>query len=343
MSSVFDNPSQSDPMRELIKLSRQGYSLLRAEKITEARECFERILKSDAYNAFALAGLADIARKNREYHEARVLYQACLQHHADNNYARFGLADCYRGMRDYKNAIAQWRACLENDTANLSIILHLAETYRKLKSFPPALEYYHKVLNLDAQNEPALWGLGYLYFDSRMYEQAASCWERLADGGTQAGSDVTVLSMAGDCRRRLAEYEKALGYFKRALLLAPAHFMSLFGTADCCRGLQRYTEARTYFDKILEAEPHNQSILTRAGDVCVNMGDFKQARNYYDRALARGCNIFARFGLVKIERSKGNLKQALAILLGMQENYPHNRRVEREIAECRADMDGKQA
>jgi tetratricopeptide (TPR) repeat protein len=340
MSSVFDNPSQSDPMRELIKLSRQGYSLLRAEKITEARECFERILKSDAYNAFALAGLADIARKKQEYRKALILYQTCLEHHEDNNYARFGLADCYRGLCDYPNAIVQWRACLECDPDNPSIILHLAETHRTLKEFSPARDYYAKVLDLDAQNEAALRGLGYLYFDARRYDQAAVCWERLADGGTQAASDATVLAMAGDCRRRLAHYDKALHYFRRGLVADPTHFMSLFGSADCCRALRRYAEARTYFNKILETEPHNQSILTRTGDVCVNMGDLESARDYYNRAMVRGADIFALFGLVRLERAAGNLRQACALLRRMRKMYPHNRRVQREIDECRAQAAG---
>ncbi len=342
MSVVVDGSFPSEQVRELVRLSRQGYSLLKAEKITEARECFEQILKTDTHNAFALAGLADIARKNREYGEALILYQTCLEHHSDNNYARFGLADCYRGLRDYTNAIAQWQICLKNDPANPSIIMHLAETHRILNEFSKAREYYTSVLDPDPQNEPALRGLGYLYFDARMYEQAASCWERLADGGTRAGSDVTVLTMAGDCRRRLADYERALRYFKQALASAPTHFMSLFGTADCCRGLKRYKEAKTYFDRILKAEPHNPSILTRAGDVCVNMGELESARDYYNKALTRGSNIFALFGLVKIERSGGNFKQALEFLTRMQEKYPHNRRVLREIKECGTQLEREQ-
>ncbi|MEJ2664631.1 MAG: tetratricopeptide repeat protein [Spirochaetia bacterium] len=177
--------------------------------------------------------------------------------------------------------------------------------------------------------------MGFLYYDAAKYPEAAAYWEQLLTLANPHPMEVTILAMTGDCYRKQAEFEQALSFFELALHTSPTHFMSLYGCADCCRGLHRYREAIKYFDRILRAEPQNQSILTRAGDVCVNLGEYTEAEDYYNRALAVGEHIYARFGFVRIERRKGNDHGVLTLLEEIIKIYPGNRRVQRELAECR--------
>jgi tetratricopeptide (TPR) repeat protein len=151
--------------------------LLKQNRLDEAEGRFKAILEISEINAYALSGLGDIARKINDYTKALEYYTKCLNEHPDNNYALFGLADGYRGINEYNKAIDIWLNCLSRDEYNISIITSIADAYCKLTDFKKAEEYYKKALDLDADDERSQRGLGFLYFDSKMYEETINYWE----------------------------------------------------------------------------------------------------------------------------------------------------------------------
>ena len=89
---------------EISDLSKQGYQLIKDNRIDEAIEAFNKILKIEENNNYALVGLGDAERKQGHFREAESYYSKCLDCHPGNNYALFGLADCYKAMNQYHKA-----------------------------------------------------------------------------------------------------------------------------------------------------------------------------------------------------------------------------------------------
>ena len=317
------------------ELTDEGFRLFKAGRLEEAEGRFRAALALDPENAYALSGLGDAAKKRGDFKTALGHYTTCLQHHPDNEYALYGLGDCYRGLNDYSKAIEIWHACLDRARNKPAVLASIADAYRKLSDFTGAKKHYEEALALDPGFLHAIKGLGYLYYDLKMFREGVFYWnDALRRNGGLAG-DHEVLLEIGNCHRRVQEFAEALPYFERVMAIDPKGFAGNFGLADCCRGLNDFRRARQYYEKILEREPANASILTRAGDMCVQMDDLEAAAEYFNRALKHGENLYARLGHARILERKGGYRDALRLLEEAERRFPRNQRLQNEKAMCR--------
>ncbi|MCL2600365.1 MAG: tetratricopeptide repeat protein, partial [Treponema sp.] len=150
---------------DLSTVSKNGYRLLRENKIREAVDCFSSILRIDENNNYALVGMGDAARKRGACLEAAGHYRRCLEHHPGNSYALFGLADCYKTLNEFEKAIEIWEQYLTHDDRNITVLTRVANAYRKVRDFRNSKIIYLRVLEMEADNPYAIIGLGHLHYD----------------------------------------------------------------------------------------------------------------------------------------------------------------------------------
>ncbi|MBO4731268.1 MAG: tetratricopeptide repeat protein [Spirochaetaceae bacterium] len=345
MSDLFDQTTQLDlipeitaseedpKLKEISDLSKQGYAFLKENNIEKAIDSFNKILKIDDNNNYALVGLGDSQRKQRHFTEATDYYNQCLRYHPGNNYALFGLADCYKAMNQYHKAIEIWERYLVHDDKNITVLTRVADAYRKIRDFKKSKNLYLQVLDVEEDNAYALIGLGHLHYDFKEYRDALYYWTKMYDSGNDA-IDIRVLTSIGNCYRKLKTFDKGVHFFSLALDMEPNNFYALFGLADCYRGLNQHSKSIIYWNKILENDPGNKVILTRAGDACRNMGDFETATQYYQKALDIEFDIYAVLGLALISKAQGNYEEAIASLSKLIQGDPKNYRLYMDIADC---------
>jgi tetratricopeptide (TPR) repeat protein len=223
---------------EISEISKKGYQLLKENRISEAIDCFSKILLVDANNNYALVGMGDAVRKRGCCRDAVTFYQRCLSHHPGNNYALFGLADCYKALNQYQKAIEIWEQYLLHDDKNITVLTRVADAYRKVKDFKHSKVIYLRVLEMEETNPYAIIGLGHLHYDFKEYRDALYYWEKMLSLNSE-NVDIRVLTSIGNCHRKLRTYDKGIPYFESALRKEPANFYALFGLADCYRGMNR--------------------------------------------------------------------------------------------------------
>ncbi len=315
------------------ELSQEGYQLLREERFEEAQERFERILRVDATNCYALVGMGDLLRHRRRWDEAIGFYRSCIDADESNHYALFGLGESYRAIRKYDAAIDIWEAYLEYDNQNVTVLTRVADAHRKAKNFERSQELYRIVLDIESENPYALIGLGYLHFDFHDYHSAKYYWEKMQ---TISGADVDirVLTALGNCHRKLKTFERGIPYFEEALKMEPDNFYALYGLADCYRGMRRPSEAFALWSRVLEKDPKNKVILTRAGDSLRNMRRYEEAEEYYRRALDVDFDLYAVLGLAIIHRLRGECELAAEEIERIIEVDQKNARLYLELSRC---------
>jgi tetratricopeptide (TPR) repeat protein len=318
---------------EISDLSKQGYQLLRENNITEATECFRRILDIDRDNNYALVGMGDAARKRGNFREAAVYYQRCLDSHPGNNYALFGLADCHKALNQFHRAIEIWEQYLLHDDKNITVLTRVADAYRKVRDFKRSKEIYLKVLDMEEQNPYAIIGLGHLHYDFKEYRDALFYWEKMFRANGEK-ADIRVLTSIGNCHRKLKSFEEGIVYFEMALRREPSNFYALFGLADCYRGMNQQSRSLEYWNRILEQDPRNKVILTRAGDAYRYLEDHERAVEYYRRALNIEFDTYAVLGLAVVARVQGRYTEAADSLVRLIQQDPKNYRLYIELAEC---------
>ena len=318
---------------EISEFSKQGYQLLKEDRIEEAKEAFNKILQIEENNNYALVGLGDCERKQGHFREAESFYQSCLDYHPTNNYALFGLADCYKAMNQYHKAIAIWEQYLVHDDRNITVLTRVADAYRKIRDFKKSKDLYLSVLDMEENNSYALIGLGHLHYDFKEYRDALYYWTKMLDKNDSL-VDIRVLTSIGNCHRKLKTFEKGVVYFERALQREPNNFYALFGLADCYRGMNQQFRSIEYWNKILELDPDNKVILTRAGDAYRNTGDYRTAAEYYNKAMDIEFDVYAALGLALICKGEGRYEEAAERLQGLIKGDPKNFRCYIDLADC---------
>ncbi|MDR2747594.1 MAG: tetratricopeptide repeat protein [Treponema sp.] len=318
---------------EISDLSKQGYQLLRENKVIEAVECFTRILDTDGDNNYALVGMGDATRKRGNFREAAAYYQRCLVRHPGNNYALFGLADCYKAMNQFHKAIEIWEQYLLHDDKNIPVLTRVADAYRKVRDFKHSKEVYLRVLDMEDRNPYAIIGLGHLHYDFKEYRDALFYWEKMFQAGGEK-ADIPVLTSIGNCHRKLKSIGEGIAYFEMALGREPYNFYALFGLADCYRGMNQQSRSLEYWNRILEQDPRNKVILTRAGDAYRYLEDHERAVEYYQRALNIEFDTYAVLGLAVVARAQGRYGEAADSLVRLIQQDPKNYRLYLELAEC---------
>lgn len=337
----MEEPAQSEVIREIPDLSKEGYRLLKMNRIAEAEDAFKKILAIEKSNNYALVGLGDCARKRRAPEEAVKYYEECLSYHNANNYALFGLADCYKSMRQYEMVIEVWERYLERDGRNVTVLTRVADACRKTRDFRKSEELYQRALDIEHDNPYALIGLGHLHYDFKEYEDALYYWTRAFESAGGA-VDIRVLTSIGNCHRKLKNFDEGVPYFERALQLDPSNFYALYGLADCYRGMNQQYRSIEYWNRILKIDPTNKVIMTRAGDAYRNMGDFERAREYYNRALDIEFDIYAAMGLALLCKEEGKYDEAVSRFENLIRNDAANYRLYIDLAECFLNMRRKQ-
>jgi tetratricopeptide (TPR) repeat protein len=330
--SEADNMGEVQEFSEISDLSKKGYQLLKENKISEAVECFTRILAVNENNNYALVGMGDAARKRGAFREAATYYQRCLSFHPGNNYALFGLADCYKALNQYHKAIEIWEQYLLHDDKNITVLTRVADAYRKVRDFKHSKAVYLRVLEMEEKNPYAIIGLGHLHYDFKEYRDALFYWEKML--GENQNVDIRVLTSIGNCHRKLKTFEQGIPYFENALQKDPYNFYALFGLADCYRGLNQQDRSLEYWNHILEQDPRNKVILTRAGDAYRHMNEYEKAVEYYERALNIEFDAYAVLGLAVVSKVKGKFSEAKESLERLIQQDPKNYRLYIELADC---------
>jgi len=327
-SGSFDGETQ-----RISEISKSGYQLLKENKISDAIDCFTKILLLDENNNYALVGMGDATRKQGSIREAVKFYQRCLLHHPGNNYALFGLADCYKAMNQYQKAIEIWEQYLLHDDKNITVLTRIADAYRKVRDFTNSKIIYQRVLNMEKTNPYAIIGLGHLHYDFKEYKEALYYWEMML-GLNSKNVDIRVLTSIGNCHRKLKTFSEGVPYFKAALEKEKGNFYALFGLADCYRGMNDLESSLRYWNLILEHDPRNKMILTRTGDAYRNLKDFEKAQLYYERALNIEFDTYAVMGLALIARAQGKYDEAITSFRRLIQQDNRNYRLYIELSDC---------
>ena len=307
--------TQSDNIA-FFKLSQQGYALLKGNKYDEALETFRAILDKAPDNNYALVGIGDTLRKKKQYEEALPYYERCLEHSPTNNFALFGVADVMRCRNDHEQAVIYWKKYLLYDKENVAVITRVADSYRRLNDVYESEKYYRMTLTIQPKNCYALIGLGWLYFGAKDFTAALGMWLRALDCPRDK-NDIRINTAIGNCYYKLKKYEQAIEQYKVAQQIKPDDFYVLFGLANCYRGIGEYEQSMDYLNKILKFDSQNQVILSRLGDAYVNMNNYQQAKECYNNALRIRFDVFAVFGIARLEYREGNYERAILKLIGL--------------------------
>lgn len=173
--SVLDM-EESNPYA-LIGLGHLHYDF---KEYTDALFYWTRMLdeNSNSVDIRVLTSIGNCHRKLKTFDKGVQYFERALKYDPENFYALYGLADCYRGMNQQFRSIEYWNKILEIDPNNKVILTRAGDAYRNSGDYKTAEEYYNKAMSIEFDIYAAL-GLALLRKGQGKYEESVERLEAL--------------------------------------------------------------------------------------------------------------------------------------------------------------------
>ncbi len=150
------------------------------KEYTDALFYWTRMLdqNTDTVDIRVLTSIGNCHRKLKTFDKGVQYFERALKYDPENFYALYGLADCYRGMNQQFRSIEYWNRILEIDPKNKVILTRAGDAYRNSGDYKTAEEYYNKAMSIDFDIYAAL-GLALICKGQGRYEESAERLEVL--------------------------------------------------------------------------------------------------------------------------------------------------------------------
>ncbi|MBE7439851.1 MAG: tetratricopeptide repeat protein [Spirochaetales bacterium] len=208
--------------------------------------------------------------------------------------------------------------------------------------FEAALKYYQAALKANPEYRPALLNLGALYSKARRSEKALACFERAREIAEDAavlfniGSELYRLDRLPESQKTLkqclqldrrllkahlllayihgkrSEYDKAVIYFKNALVIDPASRMAALGLTVALTDSGQHELALKTAEDYLRSAPGDATFLKLRSGLLLELGKNDEAALSY-QALARTSQRFTSFSdhLKEARETGDEMQQAM--------------------------------
>ena len=141
--------------------------------------------------------------------------------------------------------------------------MNLGAVYGRIGQYETGIEHLSRALELQPDNPEPYKNIGLIYKAQGRYSEAIENLEKALKLQIGRGDLQTHLNI-GDTYRKMAQHEKAIPYYQKAIQLNPNHANAHLLLGLSYRALKRSDQARVLFEKTLELEPdHPQAAQIR--------------------------------------------------------------------------------
>ena len=287
------NPNQQQP--SVIEVSKKARQKLRSRQFVEAKELFASGLEREPKNPYLLSGMGDSCREIGDFDEAERCYRNLLDVDKNNLFALRGLGDICKKLNRHQEAVQLWDRYLILRPQDKFVMTRIADSCKVLLLFERAEQVYRQILQYSPGDRFALTGLADLQHKLGNDAEAIETYEKVLKFDA---NELHILTIVGKLCWRISDFERAEGYFRRALQVDPINPYALYGLGNCFRWYRQYDKALEIWKKILPHSEGTQALHTRMGDAYYHLGQSKEAEKSYQKSLAFGAELYATAGLV---------------------------------------------
>ncbi|MBQ9244850.1 tetratricopeptide repeat protein [bacterium] len=123
-----------------------GISLLRINKISEAKDKIEKALQKNPQNSIALYRLGSCFHKENNIEKAEEYFNKAIELDAYNTSAIADLGMIYYEKKDYNSAIQTFFKAINISSEKAFLYFYIANCYYKLGRYKKSIEYYEKTI-----------------------------------------------------------------------------------------------------------------------------------------------------------------------------------------------------
>jgi tetratricopeptide (TPR) repeat protein len=224
--------------------------------------CLEALKKAetlDPVNNKALLKLARVYLIVKDYKTAFEYTKRALDLDRINPEAYFIRGYAYMEQGDTSLAIRNFQAAADQDQNYYDAFIELGSLYSSLKK-PVATGYLETATRIDSSRAEGYYLLGLAYQEQENISKAVETYEKLLKifpDFKEAHYNLGYINLV-----YINDFEKAKGYFTRAIALDPKYTDAYFNRGYSYELMGDYANARKDYQKALEIEPNYERSIT---------------------------------------------------------------------------------
>jgi len=147
---------------------------------------------------------------------------------------------------------------------------------------------------------------------------------------------------ATDPNKRIAFFQKAIVYYKKAIEILPDNTEALYNAGVSYYGMGNKDNALKVYEHTLKVSPEYTSAANNAGVIYFERKDYANAKKYFEQALKYDANNADALGnLGAINHNLGNLKDAIEYYKKSLAINPVNQNVQANLVKAEQALGGK--
>jgi tetratricopeptide (TPR) repeat protein len=278
-------------------------TLLAADRLSEAANEIEEILRLQPYNAFGYRLQGDLYRAQGQFEQAITAYERAFQLDPTQIAAYVALSDQLRQYDSRPDAILELlQTALRVNPDEATLFLALGDQLQARGEIQDAIGAYQLALNrfeaYALSPQPRLRSNG----QSRAftYARLARAYEDLGQSEVAMNYYQAVVSaapevpwthvMLGDALRVRNELTAADASYNRAIALDPSYTPAYIGLAELSIEQTNYDRAETILQQAVGTDNQDETTYIRLGDLAGSRGNPEQALAWYRQAASLAPN-----------------------------------------------------
>ncbi len=225
-----------------------GLAHHQAGRLSEAQDCYKRVLAIDGKNADALHLLGVIGHQCGNFEPAIQLISKAISINP--------------GQSGYYNS--------------------MGSALQGLKRFDEAMACFSSAVKVDPNNAEAYNNMGTAFFDQEKPDEAVECYNKAI--GITAGH-FQALNNIGNVYRKKGELDEAVNHYRKAIEINPAFAEAYNNIATVLREQEKTEEAIEYYRKAIERDGNNAKFYSNLGVSLYESGEIDEAKSCYEKSI----------------------------------------------------------
>ena len=256
-----------------------GLAYFKSERLSEAAAAFEQAVRvdGDSFQARTLLGMSYYG--SARYADAAAQLKVAAAAQPDNVELRYTLAQSYLWSKQYPQALTEFQVLLARDPDSAPVHVLLGEALDASNQTDAAIAEFQAAVKAPFVPLETHFGLGYLYWKQRRYEEARREFEAELAGQPQHAQALTYL---GDTEMHSERGQSAEVHLRRALTLDANIRLANLDMGVLLAARSESEEAARCFREAIRIEPSNPDAHYHLGRLWLSLGREQQAQAEFE-------------------------------------------------------------
>jgi len=291
---------------KLIPLFKKAHNAYTENRLDEAKNLYEEILKEDEKNVQAYCNLGVIYRMENENQKAYDSYIKAINLDPSYEMTYNNLGNLLKDTGNLKAALKVYSDGIKANPKNHLMYNNLGMVYEKLKAYDKAIEAYKGAVKVNPKYDKAVNNIGVVLYKQKKYKESVEIFKIALKLNPEY---YELYSNIGACYNKLKMYDESIEALNIAIEKDPKNGGAYTNLGNVYNKLYDYKKAAKLHEKSIELEPNGSNAYSNVGNSYKHLGQVKKAIDSYKKAIELDPGfVNAHFDLATMYLSKGDYK-----------------------------------